>query len=268
MKYPLYDKVENLLLFFFVSEEDSDEYIYTFLGGTPGSSRLRGDSIKSRSGKMIKRSFKRWKGGSRAYQRGMVEVGAAAAAARGVILCHATSILGSPLTIWSWLGLNHCRIQNASAHWNSAPQWRLLMKDQLQKRVVWYLAVRKLSFSLILGQASCVKSRKTIEFPIIYPLSRVVWGVDIKNFITLHCPYHPPHSRAGSSTWSRTSEDNNLDPLSQPSLPSPSAQSQSIGRKTGLNKSGTGPVMIRKYLVWMGSPLRHVTALVTEANLE
>jgi hypothetical protein len=32
------------------------------------------------------------------------------------------------------------------------------MKDQLRKRAVWYLAVQELTFSMILGRTSCIKS--------------------------------------------------------------------------------------------------------------
>lgn len=84
MKYPLYDKVENLLLFFFcIWRRFWWIYIY-FSRRHPRliqitrrqyvcwawKTRWSGFASKSRSGKMIKRSFKRWKGGSRAYQRG------------------------------------------------------------------------------------------------------------------------------------------------------------------------------------------------------
>ncbi|KNZ45695.1 AGC protein kinase [Puccinia sorghi] len=68
-------------------------------------------------------------------------------------------------------------------------------------------------------------------------------------------------SRASSSTWSRNSEDSDLDHVSRQSRPSQSSPAQSIGRKTSLNKSGAGPVMNRKDIIRMGSPLRHVTQL-------
>ncbi|KAA1085482.1 hypothetical protein PGT21_008771 [Puccinia graminis f. sp. tritici] len=87
------------------------------------------------------------------------------------VLCHVTSIICSPLTVWSWLGLHLRRVQNASAHRNSAPQWKTsLMKDQLRKRAVWYLAVQELSFSLILGRTSCIKS-DTIDLDLPLPLA-------------------------------------------------------------------------------------------------
>ncbi|EHS63719.1 AGC protein kinase [Puccinia graminis f. sp. tritici CRL 75-36-700-3] len=68
-------------------------------------------------------------------------------------------------------------------------------------------------------------------------------------------------SRASSSTMSRNSDEPELDPLSRPHRHSQPSQSQSIGRRTSLNKSGAGPAMSRKDLVRMGSPLRHVTQL-------
>ncbi|POW09583.1 hypothetical protein PSTT_06766 [Puccinia striiformis] len=68
-------------------------------------------------------------------------------------------------------------------------------------------------------------------------------------------------SRASSSTWSRNSEDGDPDQSSRVPRASQPSPSQSIGRKTSLNKSGAGPTMNRKDVVRMGSPLRHVTHL-------
>ncbi|POW18312.1 hypothetical protein PSHT_05940 [Puccinia striiformis] len=87
------------------------------------------------------------------------------------VLCHVTSIICSPLSVWSWLGLNLRRVQNAYAHRNSAPQWKTCaMTDQLRKRAVWYLAVQELAFSLILGRTSCIKS-DTIDLDLPLPLT-------------------------------------------------------------------------------------------------
>ncbi|PLW36391.1 hypothetical protein PCASD_13722 [Puccinia coronata f. sp. avenae] len=73
-------------------------------------------------------------------------------------------------------------------------------------------------------------------------------------------------SRANScsNNWSRNSDEGDPDHLSRSSRPaqsSSSSPSQSIGRKTSLNKSGASTVMNRKDIIRMGSPLRHVTHL-------
>ncbi|MBW0462182.1 hypothetical protein O181_001897 [Austropuccinia psidii MF-1] len=84
------------------------------------------------------------------------------------LLSYVTCCTCSPLTAWFSAGSHLRRAQDVGAHRENAPQWKTsLMRDQLRKKAVWYLACQEIRLCMSLGRASCLKhDGLTLEFPL------------------------------------------------------------------------------------------------------